>query len=204
MDPRLSLGRQVALAAGALTAVAGLVGVARQRLEADRVRRGELPRATAAAELAPTGHVGPVGQAFAAWLPTRPTTTLGRVTVACWAGPMTVVGLLLGALGGRVPRWDDEHGCLVVDGIGGPSAFALRFVGADANTIGQVVLSRHRRTPAVLLAHEAVHVRQTERLGPFLLPTYVWLAARYGYRDHPLERAARAGARRAASPNTSR
>src|SRR5690606_16573805 len=116
---------------------------------------------------------------------------------ALWAGPMTVIGLGLAAAAGRRPRWDARHGCFVVDAIRGPSALALRLVGADANTIGQVVLSRHRRTPEVLLAHEAVHVRQTERLGPLLLPTYVWLAARYGYRDHPLERSARAGARRA-------
>ncbi|MEX0705789.1 MAG: hypothetical protein WD041_04155, partial [Nitriliruptoraceae bacterium] len=50
---------------------------------------------------------------------------------------------------------------------------------------------------ASLLAHEAVHVRQFERLGPLMVPVYLWLAARHGYRDHPLERAARLGARRA-------
>lgn len=193
----MTTGRRLALAAGTLTALAGLVGVVRQRVESDRARRGELVRATAAADLPPTGRVGPVGRIVAAWIPPRPTSRLGRVAAACWAGPMTLVGLALAAVAGRTPRWDPTHGCLVVDAIRGPSAVALKLVGADANTIGQVVLSRHARTPEVLLAHEAVHVRQTERLGPLLLPTYVWLAARYGYRDHPLERAARAGARRA-------
>jgi hypothetical protein len=80
-------------------------------------------------------------------------------------------------------------------GVGGPSGLALRSVGADANAIGAVVLCRQPDPPRFLLAHEVVHVRQAERLGPLLLVGYLWLAARYGYRDHPLERAARVGAR---------
>jgi hypothetical protein len=42
-------------------------------------------------------------------------------------------------------------------------------------------------------------MRQAERLGPLLVPTYLWLNAWYGNRDHPLERAARTGARRASA-----
>lgn len=198
MDPNVTdLLRRVGLGAAVATLGAGLVGVLRQRAEVARVARGELPRATAAADLTPVSAPGPIGARVARWEPARPATPAGRVLAALWALPMTTVGLTLAVLAGRRPRWDERHGCLVVDAIRGPSAVALRAVGADANTIGQVVLSRHQRTPEVLLAHEAVHVRQTERLGPLLLPTYVWLAARYGYRDHPLERAARAGARRA-------
>jgi hypothetical protein len=108
---------------------------------------------------------------------------------------LALVGVTLGALGGVRPRWDPTHGCLVVAGVRGPSGAALAAVGADANTIGQTVLSRRPDPSPVLLAHESAHVRQTERLGPFLLPVYVWLAARHGYRDHPLERAAREAAR---------
>lgn len=187
------LGTVVAVA----TLVAGLIGVVRQRSEADRVRRGKLQPASAAADLPPEREPGTLEARIAAWAPERPSTTVGRVAAAVWAAPLTALGLALAALAGRRPRWDSTHGCLVVDGIRGPSAVALRAVRADANTIGQVVLSRHERTPDTLLAHEAMHVRQTERLGPLLFPAYVWLAARYGYRDHPLERSARAGARRA-------
>lgn len=190
-------GRRLVTGVGVATLAAGLVGVARQRSEAGRVRHGLLSPASAIADVAPAREPGPLGSRLAAWAPQRPATVAGRVAAALWASPLTAVGLALAALAGRPPRWDPEHGCLVVEGMRGPSAAALRAVGADANTIGQVVLSRYERTPPTLLAHEAVHVRQTERLGPLLFPAYVWLAARYGYRDHPLERSARTGARRA-------
>jgi hypothetical protein len=61
------------------------------------------------------------------------------------------------------------------------------------------VLCRTSQPSAALLDHEALHVRQAERLGPLLFPVYVWLNAVYGYRDHPLERGARLGARRRAT-----
>jgi hypothetical protein len=190
-------GRDVGSLVAVATLGAGIVGVLRQRHEAALVRGGQLARATAAADLPPARPPGPVGRWLAAWSPPRPRGVGARILVALWAGPMTAVGLALAVVAGRRPRWLPAHGCFLVDGVRGPSGLALQLVGAAANTIGQVVLSRHRRTPDVLLAHEVVHVRQTERLGPFLLPTYVWLAARYGYRDHPLERAARTAARRA-------
>ena len=193
----MSSARRAAVVASVATLAAGLVGVVRQRRESARVRAGSLRPASAAVELTPVRPPGRLGARLAGWQPERPRTTLGRVAAAAWASPLTAVGLALAGLAGRRPRWDADHGCLVVEAMRGPSAVALRAVGADANTIGQVVLSRHARTPVVLLAHEAVHVRQTERLGPLLFPVYVWLAARYGYRDHPLERAARTGARRA-------
>jgi hypothetical protein len=201
VDPDVNVTtRRLGTAVAVATLAAGLIGVVRQRVEADRARRGELRPASAAADLAPARAPGALGARIAAWQPQRPTTTAGRIAAAVWASPLTVLGLALAALAGRRPRWDTTHACLVVDGIRGPSAVALRAVRADANTIGQVVLSRHDRTPDILLAHEAMHVRQTERLGPLLFPAYVWLGARYGYRDHPLERAARAGARRMVEP----
>ena len=115
---------------------------------------------------------------------------------------MTLIGFVLALLAGRRPRWDAELDCFVARGVGGVSAAALRSVGADANTIGQVVLSRRDEPPASLLAHETVHVRQTERLGPTMIVAYAWLAARYGYRDHPFERAARLGARQVAQASS--
>ena len=177
------------------TLVAGAVGIARHRRDTVRVRRGDLPPASAAADLPPTGPAGPLGEWLAAWVPSAPTTVPGRVTAALWAAPLTLPGIAIALLSGARPRWSDTHQCLVAVGVGGPSGLALRSVGADANAIGAVILCRRPDPPRSLLAHEVVHVRQAERLGPLLLVGYLWLAARYGYRDHPLERAARTGAR---------
>lgn len=182
-------------AATLLTLLAGAVGVARHRHETVRVRRGELPPAGAAADVRPVRPPGPIAERVAAWLPAPPASRLGRAAATAWAGPLTAPGLAIGLASGARPRWSRDEQCWLVEGVRGPSALALRGVGADANTVGTVVLSRQRPVSPTLLAHEVVHVRQAERLGPLLLPLYVWLAARYGYRDHPLERAARRGAR---------
>ncbi|MBW3619343.1 MAG: hypothetical protein KY461_03800 [Actinobacteria bacterium] len=186
----------VAWAAVAATLVAGVVGALRQRSEKRRTRSGELPRAGAAAVIVPASAEGPLARRLATWTPTAPTSTLGRVAATAWASPLTAVGLLLAATTGGRPRWDAEHGCLVVEGARTGSARLLRIVGAGANAMGHVVVSTYERTPPVVLAHEAGHVRQAERLGPLLFPIYVWSSARYGYRDNPIERGARAAARR--------
>jgi hypothetical protein len=178
-----------------LTLLAGAVGVVRHRRDTMRVRRGELPPASAAADLPPARPAGPLAERLATWVPSAPTTDVGRIAAAMWAAPLTLPGVAIALLSGARPRWSPTHHCLVALGVGGPSGLALRIVGADANAIGAVVLCRRLDPPSSLLAHEVVHVRQAERLGPLLLVAYLWLAARYGYRDHPLERAARAGAR---------
>ncbi|MEX2549643.1 MAG: hypothetical protein WD638_05425 [Nitriliruptoraceae bacterium] len=188
--------RRIVAALFGATVAAGIVGVVRQRREAQAIRRGEIPRASAAADIPLAGPIAPWAERLSAWVPEPPATRLGRTLAAVWSGPMTAAGFLLALAGGRLPRWDAELGCFVARGVGGLSSIALRAVGADANTIGQVVLSRVEDPHPVLLAHEAVHARQTQRLGPVLLPLYLWLGARYGYRNHPLERAARLGARR--------
>lgn len=195
-----ALGRGVrGLAHGlmAVTALAAMIGVWRQRREAQAVRRGELPPASARAEVPLLGNEDALAAAVAGWLPTPPSTPGGRLLVAAWAGPLTAFGLLLAAVSGRTAVWSERWHCFVVEDVGGVSALALRSVGAEANTIGQVVLTRRPAMTEALLAHEAMHVRQAERLGPLMLPAYVLLAARYGYRDHPLERAARTSAARA-------
>lgn len=181
------------------TAAAGVVGLARQRWEAREVARGALPRASAAATLPPRSRQPVWAERLAGWVPDRPRTPVGRGLTMVWSAPLTAVGMLLALLAGRWPRWEEELGCFVVRGAGGPSRVALGVVGASANTVGLVVLSPGAAPDPVLLAHEAVHARQAERLGPFVLPLYVWLSARFGYRDNPLERAARHGARSAAT-----
>ena len=180
----------------AATAGAAVVGLLRQRSEARAVRAGRLPRASAAATLSPRAAQAAWAERLASWVPDRPSTTAGRVAAAVWSAPLTAAGLVLAGLAGRLPRWDTGLGCFVVRGAGGPSRVALGLVGASANTVGLVVLSPGADPDPVLLAHEAIHARQAERLGPLLLPAYAWLSARYGYRDNPLERAARLGAAR--------
>lgn len=176
---------------------AGTVAIARQRREAQAVRLGVLPRASAAAALPPRRAQPDWAERLSGWVPTRPTTPLGRAAATLWSAPLTAVGLILAVLAGSRPRWDEGLGCFVVRGAGGPSRAALAAVGASANTVGLVVLSPGAAPDPVLLAHEAVHARQAERFGPLLLPLYVALSARFGYRDNPLERAARLGARQA-------
>jgi hypothetical protein len=180
----------------AATLGAGAVGAVRQRRETHRIRAGDLPRAGAAAVTLPRRGDDPLAHRIATWTPTTPRTTLGRVAATAWASPLTAAGLVLAATTGGRARWDAGHGCLVVEGARGGSARFLRAVGAGANAIGHVVVSTYDETPPVVLAHEAGHVRQAERLGPLLFPAYLWASARYGYRDNPFERGARAAARR--------
>lgn len=178
------------------TLVAGLVGAIRQRREREQVKAGRVPRASAAALTLPPGREGPIARRLATWTPAPPRSRAGHVLATLWASPLTAVGLALAATTGGTPRWDDEHGCLVFEGARGGSARFLRLVGAGANAIGHVVVSTYETTPPLVLAHEAGHVRQAERLGPLLFPIYLWSSARYGYRDNPIERGARAAARR--------
>jgi hypothetical protein len=187
--------------AGWATIVAGVVGVARQRAEAQRVKRGELTPAARVVDDLPQRPYGALSARLAGWVPERPRSPAGRLLGFVWAAPLTLVGTGVALVSGRVPRWDPTLGCLVARDVGGPSRFALESVGAQANAIGHVVLARGTAPPPALLAHEAVHVRQAERLGPLLVLAYLWLGARHGYRDHPLERAARLGARRAVTPS---
>lgn len=132
---------------------------------------------------------------LAGWTPAPPRTLQGRIATTIWSAPLTLVGLAVAAVSGARPRWDPNRHCFVAIGVSGPSAAALRLVGAGANTIGQVVLCRSDAPSRALLDHEAVHVRQSERFGPALVPLYLWLNAIHGYRDNPLEHAARKGAR---------
>lgn len=191
----MSAGRRVARGILGLLFAAGAIGLVRQRREALSRRRGQPPPVTRAG-----GMTGGLADAVAHWLPEAPRTPTGRAAAAAWAGPATAIGVLIGLLGRGRPRWDPEFRCLIFEGVGGLPAVLLRGVGAGANAIGQVVISTYDPTSRALLAHEALHVRQAERLGPLLLPLYVLFGARYGYRRNPIERAARRAA--GASPSS--
>ena len=58
--------------------------------------------------------------------------------------------------------------------------------------LGIFILPERLDDPA-LLRHEQCHWRQAERMGVARWGvTYIWYTLRYGYRDNPLEREARA------------
>lgn len=118
----------------------------------------------------------------------RVASTLGFL----WALPTTLLGLLAGALTFQRPRVAD--GVLVFDRAG-PRGFLRILTAMDraAMTLGFVIVSAVP-LEGRLLAHERHHVRQAMWWGPLFVPAYLALAAVFGYRRHPFERAARRAA----------
>jgi hypothetical protein len=114
---------------------------------------------------------------------TRHLTRIG----ALWSLPNTLLGLIFAVLSLSVPRpW---HGLLVAHSPRGLAYAFLTRRGFSAITFGRVVISAVAPT-AQLLIHESHHARQYDVLGPFFLPIYLFLHARYGYWANPLEREA--------------
>src|SRR5947209_9051680 len=111
---------------------------------------------------------------------TRHLTALG----ALWSLPNTLIGLGFALLSLTLPRL--QSGLLVAHSNRGMAYLFLTRRGFGAITFGRVIVSAIRITPR-LLVHESHHARQYEVLGPFFLPVYLWLHARYGYVNNPLE-----------------
>ena len=117
-----------------------------------------------------------------------------------WAFPATLLGLIL------VPLALIQGGdAKVVDGVievhGGIVTRLLRrglpWIGSGAAmALGHVVLGCDMNCLRQSRAHERVHVRQFERWGPLLIPTYmlaglyVYLRGGDPYLDNPFEREA--------------
>jgi hypothetical protein len=135
--------------------------------------------------------LGPWTGRLAIWVPARPRRLRARLAVRVWAAPMTLVGLIVGAGSGARPRIRD--GVLLFCPARALTGWTVRTRGYAAAAFGHVIVSVDEPTPA-LWAHEVVHVRQAEVFGPFMAPLYLWLLARHGYRNHPMEMAARLGA----------
>jgi len=125
-----------------------------------------------------------------------------RVTVELvghvWASPWTLAGVLLAQLTGCRRR--RAEGILLFDGERSRVwAWWSRRWGMAAITIGVLTICVGEPSPA-LLGHERRHQRQAMVLGPLYVPAYLVLCAlgllpgRHWYRDHPLERDARAHA----------
>jgi hypothetical protein len=130
---------------------------------------------------------------LAAWEPAAPSSALGRWVAYLSAAPVTVGGLLLGALSGRVPVVRD--GVLVFANARGLAGRMLRWRGFTAATLGHAIIAATEPSPA-LLRHELTHARQAERFGPLFAPLYLAGLIIYGYRHNPFERAAYLAAER--------
>jgi hypothetical protein len=116
-----------------------------------------------------------------------------------WAGPTTIIGLVMAlALSrhGRLALVDgviEAHSPQMDRALGWLTPLAG---GADAMTLGHVVVGRNARALESTRVHERVHVRQCERWGPFFVPAYIiagiWAAGRGGhpYYDNAFERSA--------------
>jgi hypothetical protein len=108
-----------------------------------------------------------------------------------WTLPNTVLGLVLGAFTFQVPRI--HGGALVFDRAPRGLTRAMRTAHRTAMTLGFVIVSA-APVQGRLLAHERHHIRQYMAWGPLFIPVYLLLAVPFGYRRHPMERAARRAA----------
>ena len=117
----------------------------------------------------------------------RPTEYLGFF----WTVPNTVLGLLLGLLTFQAPR--AHGGAIVFDREPRGLTKALHAMHRTAMTVGFVIVAAVP-VEGNLLAHERHHIRQYMAWGPFFIPMYLLLAIGFGYKRHPMERAARRAA----------
>lgn len=140
------------------------------------------------------GVRGPVGVRLQSWIPGPPGGGPRRLAAVVWASPVTLAGLLAGLATGARPRL--AHGVVLFAPARGLTGAVIARRGFAATGLGHVVISIAEPSPS-LLAHELAHVRQAERLGPFMAPVYLALLAVHGYQRHPLEIAARSAAARA-------
>ncbi len=134
-----------------------------------------------------------------------------RVLAILWAGPNTLLGLLLGvvglATGGRARCHDGT-----LEFYGGGLGWLLEHmpIGQQilAITFGHVILGKSADALDLTREHELVHVRQYERWGPALIPAYclaslfVWLRGGRAYWDNPFERQAYGATDDRTPPNT--
>ncbi len=116
-----------------------------------------------------------------------------------WASPNSLIGLLIGSVGlcfgGKVQR----RGYTLEFYDGGTKWFLHRLPGGQftlAMTLGHTILGQTAAALDISRSHEAVHVAQYERWGPFFLPAYclgsiyAWLRGGDPYRDNLFEREA--------------
>jgi hypothetical protein len=108
-----------------------------------------------------------------------------------WSLPNTLLGLVVGALSFVRPRV--VGGIVIFEGPPRGANWVLSRMHRAAMTLGFVIVS-NVPVEGAILEHERAHVRQSMALGPFFVPAYLLLAVAFGYRRHPMERAARQAA----------
>jgi hypothetical protein len=108
-----------------------------------------------------------------------------------WTLPNTLLGLGLGLLTFQAPR--AHGGAIVFDRAPRGLTRLLRAMDRTAMTVGFVIVAAVP-VEGRLLEHERHHVRQYMLWGPLFIPVYLVLAVPFGYRRHPMERAARRAA----------
>jgi hypothetical protein len=128
--------------------------------------------------------------------------SVNRYVRYLWAGPTTLIGLAL-----AVASLRRGHVAIVDGVIETHSPFLQRALasmtplarGADAMTLGHVVIGRDARALELTRAHERVHVRQYEWWGPLFIPAYLLaglcalLQGGHPYFDNRFDREARQG-----------
>lgn len=116
-----------------------------------------------------------------------------------WASPYTLAGLLIGGIGLCFGGSVRVRGQAIEFYGGGIKWFICRLPHGQftlAMTLGHCILGQTDASLDISRKHEAVHVAQYERWGPFMLPAYflssvyMWLTGRRFYRDNPFEREA--------------
>jgi hypothetical protein len=116
---------------------------------------------------------------------------VGRLLRLVWAGPYSLLGLLLAPFFRKRSR---RRGVLLCEGAAWPRRLGWRY---RAITFGHVVLSVDELDERTF-EHEMAHVRQYERWGPAYLPAYglsslkALVSGRHYYRDNGFELSARA------------
>jgi hypothetical protein len=105
---------------------------------------------------------------------------LARAVRLLWASPTSLLGLVAALpvllAGGSVRRVDHTLEVALRSHVL-PRASRGRRSHFAAITLGHVILGRTHAELARLRAHERVHVRQAERLGPFFVPAYLLASA---------------------------
>lgn len=124
---------------------------------------------------------------------------ISRLAAYAWAGPNSLIGLVLGLLASATgARARVVRGVLEFAGgaLGAAIVKPVLHIPFRAITLGHVILGADAAALDAARDHEHIHVRQYETWGPFFLPAYVvsslWQLAcgRRCYRDNWFERQA--------------
>lgn len=124
---------------------------------------------------------------------------LRKIAAILWASPYSMIGLTIGFIGVLFGGRFRIVGPAIEFYDGGIKWFVHRLPHGQftlALTLGHVILGQTDASLEISRKHEAVHVAQYERWGPFMLPAYflsscyVYFTGKRFYRDNPFEREA--------------